>query len=840
MPTSTKTKRSSLSTVVDGTYFPAGRDLMNARYSDEEKVDDPSSGDDEQLDEEELDLEMDTDRPVVEVVDHHPMTAATVMVGDSTCGAPMNVASNNGRKIAVVCTRPRAKCNLHKERHRQHRLPNGMYLEASEASSSFTHQPGLLSAGVAPIVWESSGRNGSESEDSSRVLDVTPASTGVPRRSSRFTSTTQPDHDDDQTSITDFFQASPARSKSKSTTKSPTPTKRSVLSNRKSLYTGLVHPLGERRAVKTKKEVQQLVRGGFISSMTFSSSLAASTWVSRGLQIVPKPPPTASGKTKRRKSRKALAKVLANPEDYPKQSRTTPTRGESGPRSRPQSKKSKKSKSKSKPKSQVKSKSRAITFDLGSDFDSDSSSSMPGLHPRSHEDDSSDDGSCFSTSDSSFAPSVVSNSSSNASSIASSAPSFSSGSSSSSSYSSSSSSSGDSTIRRHRRNHRRKKKKKSQKSKNRDKRLVLRAKLRKLQDSVDRDKRRITRSGRDKSRDKSDAIFGTKINSDSLPSKIYPVGTKQRDKEEVASILPDVTAMGIENKGNVMSELNNNNDMTDVIEQMSRRRGGRHVERVVKRDTSFNRETRHGLADLLKSEDHFHDGLSAIQGDGDQIFEQMEINLAEYLVRRYWSTVAVETFCEGGGFVVLVRLTYEYYVALLTHISRLINQHGWRSGPAIPTLRFHSDKMLRIRRFANSKEQLHLQMYTYLRDAKFNHFTNPRIAHDIWAELDLARRMVAQCIPGQQQASPLLPTSPAGTPLDPKCSRCASRTFHRRIRPFPGTGNECCPLNHLSKKIAKDARIRILKAADEDGQDTFDATFMKPHIDAAVAAGKTD
>ena len=340
MPTSTKTKtkRSSLSTVVDGTYFPAGRDLMNARFSDEEEeVDDPSSGDDEQLDEEELD--MGTDRPVVEVVDHHPMTAATVMVGDSTCGAPMSVAGNNGRKIAVVCTRPRAKCNLHKERHRQHRLPNGTYVEASEASSSFTHQPGLLSAGVAPIVWESSGRNGSESEDSSHVLDVTPASTGAPRRSSRFTSTTQPDHDDDQTSITDFFQASPARSKSKSksksATKSPTPTKRSVLSNRASLYTGLVHPLGERRVAKSKKEVQQLVRSGFVSSMTFSTSLAASTWVSCGLQIVPKPPPTASGKTQRRKSRKALAKVLAHPEDYPKQSRTSPTPGESGPRSRP-------------------------------------------------------------------------------------------------------------------------------------------------------------------------------------------------------------------------------------------------------------------------------------------------------------------------------------------------------------------------------------------------------------------------------------------------------------------------------------------------------------------------
>ena len=208
---------------------------------------------------------------------------------------------------------------------------------------------------------------------------------------------------------------------------------------------------------------------------------------------------------------------------------------------------------------------------------------------------------------------------------------------------------------------------------------------------MDRDKHRITRLGRDKSRDKSDAIFGTKITSDSLPSKIYPVGTKQQDKEEVASILSDVAAMGIENKGNVMTDLNNNNDMTDVIEQMSRRHGSRPVDRVVKRDTSFNRESRHGLADLLKSEDHFHDGLSAIQEDGDPILEQMEINLAEYLTRRHWSSAAVETFCEGGGFVVLVRLTYEYYVALLTHISRLINQHGWCSGPAIPTLRFHSD-----------------------------------------------------------------------------------------------------------------------------------------------------
>ena len=124
-------------------------------------------------------------------------------------------------------------------------------------------------------------------------------------------------------------------------------------------------------------------------------------------------------------------------------------------------------------------------------------------------------------------------------------------------------------------------------------------------------------------------------------------------------------------------------------------------------------------------------------------------------------------------------------------------------------------------------------MYIYLRDAKFNHFTNPRIAHDIWAEVDLARQMVAQCVP-VHQAPPPPPISPAGTPLDPKCARCASRTFHRRIRPFPGTGNECCPLKHLSKKIAKDARIRILKAADEDGQDTFDAAFMKPYIDAAV------
>ena len=62
---------------------------------------------------------------------------------------------------------------------------------------------------------------------------------------------------------------------------------------RESLYTGLVHHFGERRVVKTKKEVRQLVLGGFVSSKTFTSAYEASAWVSCGPQIVLKSPPTA-------------------------------------------------------------------------------------------------------------------------------------------------------------------------------------------------------------------------------------------------------------------------------------------------------------------------------------------------------------------------------------------------------------------------------------------------------------------------------------------------------------------------------------------------------------------
>ena len=110
----------------------------------------------------------------------------------------------------------------------------------------------------------------------------------------------------------------------------------------------------------------------------------------------------------------------------------------------------------------------------------------------------------------------------------------------------------------------------------------------------------------------------------------------------------------------------------------------------------------------------------------------------------------------------------------------------------------------------------------------------------IWAEVHQAQELAKLCVRPSVQFDNKDPnpeevslTSSTGKMT---CTHYRSSMLHPLIRPEIGGGRNSCPLRHLPKVVAKDARLRITNAYEADGSLIhIDAAFMKPHIKAAEA-----
>ena len=110
----------------------------------------------------------------------------------------------------------------------------------------------------------------------------------------------------------------------------------------------------------------------------------------------------------------------------------------------------------------------------------------------------------------------------------------------------------------------------------------------------------------------------------------------------------------------------------------------------------------------------------------------------------------------------------------------------------------------------------------------------------MWLEVHQATELAKLCVrpavhfdnddPDPDEASIMTPEGKM------TCGHCRSCKLHPLVRPAIGGGKNSCPLRHLARSVAKDARLRITKAYDDNGSLIhINEAFMKPHIQAAKA-----
>ena len=359
--------------------------------------------------------------------------------------------------------------------------------------------------------------------------------------------------------------------------------------------------------------------------------------------------------------------------------------------------------------------------------------------------------------------------------------------------------------------------------------------LKEAQRKLEASKYRIQDHRRDPSTGKKDAIYGMSLTGEKLEKALYPAGTTSEDKEEFVSCLPDVLTMP---KGNVQIFNADNTDSSNFIDAMQHLyTKGRKIRRVGARDSTFCTEKRHGLAGLHDSKEAFLKAHINVGEEADALFEQMDNNVREFLSRRDWRRDDINNYLAHGGLMILIKMLHKQYLKLLEHVFRLQVKSGWDSGQARPTLKFHGEKLWKIQRDANTKYNMILRQYVFLRDAIANKFSDPALQDAIWEEVtrlrDIRLNNSTTSSNHQQQRS----NSTSNNTNDNKsssrksgqCGKCKSRTLHAKIRPKIGEGKENCPFKDESDDIAKKARASLIAL----GVDEISMNLVKEHIEKA-------
>ena len=92
-------------------------------------------------------------------------------------------------------------------------------------------------------------------------------------------------------------------------------------------------------------------------------------------------------------------------------------------------------------------------------------------------------------------------------------------------------------------------------------------------------------------------------------------------------------------------------------------------------------------------------------------------------------------------FVLPINTIATSFLQLLWFVAK----DSWEQGPAVPTLKFHVEKLWKICKNCTSRKKLILKNYIYLWDANDNKFDDPAIQQFMWNILQQTRELAQMC-----------------------------------------------------------------------------------------------
>jgi hypothetical protein len=247
-------------------------------------------------------------------------------------------------------------------------------------------------------------------------------------------------------------------------------------------------------------------------------------------------------------------------------------------------------------------------------------------------------------------------------------------------------------------------------------------------------------SGPDMSAGKPGELFGTAIKVEPRVLELLcPKGMLPEVREKIIETCPDVlslpgkTSAGVGGGDPSFAWDQFAGAISDLADIGSTKRG--HSVR----DTQWQVATRNSL-------DRGKLGLDDLVGYTEELTSQrtnvlgnMQTAMHEILFHEGWTQEDAEIYCEQGGAMRLISLTFDDFYALLLHIIGKSYKHPeqW-DHVGKQHLAFHAKNLRLIRKYALRRSQLIFQNYIYLRDARSSGYQSTKLLAKLTEELQEA------------------------------------------------------------------------------------------------------
>lgn len=198
-------------------------------------------------------------------------------------------------------------------------------------------------------------------------------------------------------------------------------------------------------------------------------------------------------------------------------------------------------------------------------------------------------------------------------------------------------------------------------------------------------------------------------------------------------------------------------------------------------------------------------------------FQKQTNRIFDFMIRRNYDEGEVDLYLASGFLPRIVAASFENYYSLLVQARELHMSHPepWDGGPADTLVQHHSEKLLMLRMNAESRRDLILRTYAYLRDSAQKSYYHESQTEALWDRMSTLTEKLANSRRGGGGTgggggggSGGGGGGGGGGDRKPTCSHCKSRELHEAMK--VGVGKAECPLASLGGREARQAAKEIL------------------------------
>jgi hypothetical protein len=265
---------------------------------------------------------------------------------------------------------------------------------------------------------------------------------------------------------------------------------------------------------------------------------------------------------------------------------------------------------------------------------------------------------------------------------------------------------------------------------------------------------------------------------------VSPPGLSEEAQTRLGDQLADIG--GLPGTSGVGSEDTALSTVAMAFERMASRKSA-HQDLGGTTDPSYKSEKRNTLG-TIKSMKDLRERIKDLRGPRNEVLGQVKANLVAVIEKAGYSLTESELWATQSPLLRMSRDGYEFYIHLHSHLLEVaLGPRGW--GAAEGELKIHVKKLKDIREIYQSRIQIMMRHYVYLREGVHNSWSSLRVQ-----EMEL-ERLNTLLVPSADPADST-PAPRAATTSRAYCGHCMTGLH-------PG-GKQYCPWKLESRVRAKE------------------------------------